>query len=255
MLISTVCEEPCELLEWDSRHFGMKIGRVRVSATSSNMARDVKEWRRRHAVDCLYLLAPFDRIEIIRLAETLDFRLIDLRMTYEKELRQSEQECAQEGIRAFRSDDLASLRDMAGTLHRDSRFFMDTRFPESKSRELFETWIEKACADPAHSVLVAELEGVPIGYVACQRKDERVGQIQLIGVGPSAQRRGIGRRLVAAAISRLTIEQASRLVVVTQGRNISAQRLYQRCGFVTAAQELWYHWWSGEEHRVNAPRV
>jgi RimJ/RimL family protein N-acetyltransferase len=31
--------------------------------------------------------------------------------------------------------------------------------------------------------------------------------------------------------------------VVTQGRNTRAQRLYQRCGFVTRSMELWYHRW------------
>jgi hypothetical protein len=30
---------------------------------------------------------------------------------------------------------------------------------------------------------------------------------------------------------------------VTQGRNIPAQRTYQRCGFQTAAVQLWYHRW------------
>ena len=31
--------------------------------------------------------------------------------------------------------------------------------------------------------------------------------------------------------------------VVTQGRNRAALRLYQRCGFVIEAVELWYHRW------------
>jgi ribosomal protein S18 acetylase RimI-like enzyme len=31
--------------------------------------------------------------------------------------------------------------------------------------------------------------------------------------------------------------------VVTQGRNVAAQRLYQRAGFVTASTQLWYHRW------------
>jgi dTDP-4-amino-4,6-dideoxy-D-galactose acyltransferase len=252
MLISAMREEPCELLEWDSRHFGLKIGRVRVTGHSVDMEKDVADWRKWHAVDCLYLLAPSDRAEIIRLAEVLGFRLVDIRVTYERRLGPTEEDFPQDGIREFRPDDLASLRNMAGTLHRDSRFFSDTRFPQTKSRGLFETWIEKACEDPAHCVLVAELEGVPVGYVACQRKDDGVGQIQLIGVGPSAQGRGIGRRLVGAIINRLTIEKSRRLVVVTQGKNVAAQQLYQKCGFVTGARELWYHWWSEGGPRAHA---
>lgn len=32
--------------------------------------------------------------------------------------------------------------------------------------------------------------------------------------------------------------------VVTQGRTISAQRLYQNCGFMTHSVQLWYHKWA-----------
>jgi hypothetical protein len=31
--------------------------------------------------------------------------------------------------------------------------------------------------------------------------------------------------------------------VVTQGRNSKAQRLYERCGFLTRSVQLWYHRW------------
>jgi dTDP-4-amino-4,6-dideoxy-D-galactose acyltransferase len=34
-----------------------------------------------------------------------------------------------------------------------------------------------------------------------------------------------------------------RVQVVTQGRNLAAQRLYQRAGFLTADLKLWYHKW------------
>jgi len=36
--------------------------------------------------------------------------------------------------------------------------------------------------------------------------------------------------------------------VVTQGRNLAAQRLYQRNGFVTASLQLWYHRWFPREN-------
>jgi len=38
-------------------------------------------------------------------------------------------------------------------------------------------------------------------------------------------------------------QNASNITVVTQGRNVAAQRLYQRLGFVTRSLELTYHKW------------
>jgi ribosomal protein S18 acetylase RimI-like enzyme len=34
--------------------------------------------------------------------------------------------------------------------------------------------------------------------------------------------------------------------VVTQARNVRAQRLYQRYGFTTRSVKLWFHRWSAE---------
>jgi hypothetical protein len=31
--------------------------------------------------------------------------------------------------------------------------------------------------------------------------------------------------------------------VVTQGRNVVSQRVYQRCAFMTRSAQLWYHCW------------
>jgi ribosomal protein S18 acetylase RimI-like enzyme len=40
--------------------------------------------------------------------------------------------------------------------------------------------------------------------------------------------------------------------VVTQGRNIASQRLYQKHGFVTQSIQLWYHRWTSAGTRGSA---
>ena len=235
-------EAPCELLEWDSRHFQLSIGRVTSSGLSSCSTRAIEEWRDAHNVDCLYLLAPVDGLPSVRLAEDLGFRLIDLRVTLARCLDGAPPRLPH-GIRRFRDGDLPALKAMAGSLHQDSRFCIDPHFPPAQSRKLFEIWIENACTDPMHDVLVAERNRRPVGYVAIERRNSHGGRIQLIGVEQSLHRRGIGGDLVAAASDHLAAAHASHVEVVTQGRNLAALRLYQKHGFVTAAQELWYHWW------------
>ncbi len=35
--------------------------------------------------------------------------------------------------------------------------------------------------------------------------------------------------------------------VVTQGRNIAPQKLYQKCGFISYSTMIWYHRWFNRE--------
>jgi dTDP-4-amino-4,6-dideoxy-D-galactose acyltransferase len=54
---------------------------------------------------------------------------------------------------------------------------------------------------------------------------------------------GVGRALVVNAIRWFSGQGVDSVSVVTQGRNVRAQRLYQRCGFTTRSVELWFHRW------------
>jgi ribosomal protein S18 acetylase RimI-like enzyme len=49
--------------------------------------------------------------------------------------------------------------------------------------------------------------------------------------------------LTEAALAWFCAQGLQRAQVVTQGRNIAAQRLYQKCGFRTGEIALWYHRW------------
>jgi dTDP-4-amino-4,6-dideoxy-D-galactose acyltransferase len=238
----------CEVLEWDSRHFDLRIGRVRGSRLSIETIEEINRWRLAQQMDCLYLLTDIDRLDTTRLAETAGFQFTDMRVTLDRRLPREAGEESQERVRPFRMDDLHTLRRMAGDLHHDSRFHADTRFPQDRSRELFAVWIEKACAAPDYRVFVAEMGGCAVGYLACQRTADDLGEIQLIGVDSSARDRVFGTQLVHCALNWLTAEAVTRVSVVTQGRNIVAQRLYQKCGFATSSIGLWYHWWA-PQHR------
>jgi len=55
-------------------------------------------------------------------------------------------------------------------------------------------------------------------------------------------RHAIGREPDVAR-SRLARQQIDKVSVVTQGHNLAAQRLYQRCGFLTHSIKFYYHKW------------
>ena len=142
----------------------------------------------------------------------------------------------------LRTGDLEALRAIARTGHRDTRFYFDVHFERAKCDLLYETWIENSFSGFAQAVLVAEVNREAVGYITCCVRGAE-SQIGLVGVANQRQGMGLGQQLMEAFLA-WSVEQGSRrATVVTQGRNLKAQRLYQRMGFLTASFQLWYHRW------------
>ena len=72
-----------------------------------------------------------------------------------------------------------------------------------------------------------------------------MGEIALVGVQARARGRGIGQALLQAARTWFEENGLRAIRVATQGRNLAAQRLYQRNGFRTETVQLYYHRWFG----------
>jgi dTDP-4-amino-4,6-dideoxy-D-galactose acyltransferase len=239
-----LAEPRCELLEWDSDFFGLRVARCHETHLSVDAVGRVTAWSRVNRVDCLYFLAQSGDCETVPAVEDAGFRLVDVRVELGRAAAAPEPVCAGSSIRPAREGDVPALRGLAAVNHRDSRFYADRHFARGRCDQLYATWIEKSCSGWADLVLVAEGEGRVLGYISCHRRDEE-GQIGLLGVAREAQGTGLGARLIAAALSWFAAERLPRVAVVTQGRNTRAIRLYERCGFVTRSQGLWFHYWPG----------
>jgi dTDP-4-amino-4,6-dideoxy-D-galactose acyltransferase len=237
---------PCHRLEWDSRFFGHRIARVTTSRFDHDLVARILAWCDSHAIECLYFLADSADAATVRLAEDHRFRLVDVRLTLGRPLADGvEAGGTATGalIRPAGPTDVPALRAIARVSHRDSRFYHDGTFTAAQCDALYETWIEKSCSGYADAVLVAELDGRPVGYVSCHRREAGVGQIGLFAVAPETRGKGLGGCLLTHALRWFAAQGLREATVVTQGRNVSAQQLYQRGGFLTRSVKLWYHRW------------
>lgn len=235
----------CERLAWDSTFFGLEIGRLRTKQLSADFLESVRSWCEDNAIDCLYFLADSNDAESIRQAEDFGFNLVDIRVTLTRSVTTAEEVTRTTPIiiRLGGAADLQKLRSVARRSYHDSRFYFDRNFPDEKCDLLYETWLRKCFDDHSGAVLIAEFEGAPIGYITCERFDQETGQIGLLGVDSSAQGMGAGRNLVLAAAAWFREHGFQRAQVVTQGRNIRAQRAYMQCSFLPHSVQLWYHRW------------
>jgi dTDP-4-amino-4,6-dideoxy-D-galactose acyltransferase len=236
-------EPICTYLEWDSNFFAKRIARLNRSRLDDATVAQSQAWCDHNRIDCLYFLADAEHPETPRLSANHGFLLVDIRMTLERVLPDRDLANAQPAeIRLARESDLATLRAIAASGHRDTRFYFDRHFDRTKCDSLYETWIENSFRGFAQAVLVAEVGGKATAYLTCHLRETQ-SQIGLVAVGDGYRGEGLGGKLVRGFFSWSRDHGATRAAVVTQGRNLPAQRLYQRNGFVSASLQLWYHRW------------
>ncbi len=211
-------------LDFDSEFFGRKI--VQVDFPTEHVPADT---------DMVCLLADCDNTPSIQRAEKSGFALVDIRVTLERTTAPFGS-----SARLWKDTDLEVLVGIARESHRITRFYSDETLPNKRCDDLYEAWIRNSCEGWADRVLVV---GHPSGYVTVHLNDDITSSIGLIAVSAGARGQGFGHELVQGALDFAHSRGRDKMTVVTQGRNIAAQRLFQSCGFRTSKTELWYQSW------------
>lgn len=237
-----------EVLDWDSRFFGFKIGRACAHALTAERVEQLDSWCHREGVRCLYFLARSDDPATALLAGQNGFGLVDVRMTFAVTLplEAHSPDPVEVTVRAALDADRLTLKEIARESHHGTRFYQDGRFSSDDCDRLYETWIDRSCQGWADAVLVAEQAEAPVGYVTCHLDGRSKGHIGLLGVASRARGSGAGTALVRSALGWFARREVRGVTVVTQGANSAARQLYQGCGFSLTSTMLWYHRWYDE---------
>ena len=236
----------CTFLVWDTEFFGCRIARVNDHTLDERRGAQIAAWCEAHAIDCLYFLASSDDPATQHYAAHQGYLLQDIRVVLDwtpspEDLYPQD---TQIHIRQAEAADLSALLPIAHDAYTQSRFYSDPRFSREKCAQLYEIWLERSIRrEIADAIFVAEHQSQPAAFVTCKILPDGKGEIGLVGVSEAARGRGYGQHLLATAQAYFRGQGVQRVEVATQGRNIGAQRLYQRCGFRTASVWLWYHQW------------
>jgi ribosomal protein S18 acetylase RimI-like enzyme len=231
-----------ERLEWDSTFFGFPIARLSADADLRSGRSEFLRAVSAEGFRCVYLLVDATRAESIAAAESLGFRVRDERVTLARDAPHGT-DAQLRPCRPATLDDHPALIELAGELHRGTRFFNDPNFDPERCRELYRTWMRRSCTGWANAVFVSEDERGITGYLTCHRRDPGLGEIGLVGVAERARGRGHARQLIQTGLSWFGSTGTATISVVTQGDNVPALRLYEQAGFRTRSVELWLHFW------------
>lgn len=233
-------------LFWDTSFFGVKTARIMTTRLNHenlpSIMAEIDMW----GAQVVHFLADADDDQTVQIAEQAGFHLVDIRITFACDLRKTLiGECKSDvAVRLCRDEDIPMLQLIARNSYRQTRYYYDKHYAQERCDALYETWITESYNDDSQKVVVAEHQGKAIGFITYKNvAPEETSIIGLVGVHEYKRGMGIGRLLLQATQHDLIGRRVSTLEVVTQGRNIDAQRLYQRCGFVTKTINLWYHKW------------
>lgn len=242
-----------EVLDWDSEFFRRRIARIYPTKLTESILSYSLEKALNAQIDCLFFLCDLSDPTSILLVEKAGFHLVDVRVTLSREVPSilSTYQDSKIKSRIGNPEDLDELTEISEDFFQLSRYYFDGNFPKDKCKEFYQDWITKSVSGNFDDIVfVAEIGEEIVGFITCKRASRNLGRIGLVGVKKEKTGIGISNVLMDAAFCWFVEQDVASIEVVTQGRNIVAQRLYQKNGFKVQKSELWYHKWmkSTEPH-------
>ena len=216
-----------ESLEWESAFFARPsaIVRLRDNAPALQDA-DFSAWQRVQAK------IPADRADLLDALQQHGFRLVE----GEVDLSVTVARYASPGAEIATEQDIPTLRKMAALAFAQSRFRAPWYAPDDSGR-FYAQWIENAVTGTFdHVCLVVRTDGGQIqGFVSLRRLTEHEARIGLLAG------RGMGEKLMQAALHWAEQQQVSTLRVATQMGNTAALKRYIASGASIDATAYWLY--------------
>lgn len=167
-------------------------------------------------------------------AEADGFAVVDVNVTLE---RGGFDPVATPSVSVAAPEQADALLDVAGSCFRFSRFHLDPRIDREAADRVKREWV-RSYVEGRRGVEL--LSAGTDGFLCVLEADDGARVIDLVGVAPAVQGRGLGADLVAAFGSRHGADGRT-LRVGTQVANTPSLRLYEKLGFRVAAATYVLH--------------
>ena len=129
-----------------------------------------------------------------------------------------------------------------------SRFAVDTNFPDGRFEEMYKLWMDQSLAKVmADEVLVIRANDGRVAAMATLSVKAEAGEVGLLAVDHEFRGRGYGASLLRRAEEWFVDRKCRAVRIITQGANVPACRLYEKCGYALEHQSHYFHFWLDDE--------
>ena len=232
----------CRHLAWDSEFWGYPVARLEGGLLRGGMEQAVLDWCHEKKIRCLYFSAEGADAETLQRAYQAGFQFVDVRTDLElPAFSRSSQ--IDSHVKPATEVDLERIQWIARRAHLDSRFFKDLNFDRQLCEELYTKWIERDFVTGCVWGYFPEEQADVGGYITFSKESQESARIGLIAVEEFLRGRGVGGKLLDAAILKSAEMGAKKIRVATQGTNVAALKLYEKAGFRVCDVKIWFHKW------------
>lgn len=216
-----------ESLEWESAFFARPSAIVRWRENAPALQEvDFSAWQRVQAK------IPADRADLLDALQQHGFQLVEGEVDLAITLTRHDAS----GAEIATEQDIPVLRQMAARAFAQSRFRMPWYAPDDSGR-FYAQWVENAVKGTFDHVclIFRAANGQIQGFVSLRKLNEREARIGLLAG------RGMGEKLMQAALHWAQLQQVETLRVATQVGNTAALKRYIHSGANVESTAYWLY--------------
>lgn len=233
------------LLEWDTKYFEVKSGRVNINSDlSENQKKEINDFCSAFEFCTIVNKNNNNKINHWLGTESKAF-LSDINIQFEKSnLKQK----ATLDSTIYLTNSLEYNEDIANIARNSfefSRFFNDSNLPQLKSRNVYYQWVLSSFNQPNKYFIYQSIEDIITGFLLFSLNEvNKAVDIELIAVNKNTKGKGIGKKLISK-LEMYSLEiKYDKINVGTQIKNSNAINFYQSCGFKYISSNPIFHLWN-----------
>jgi GNAT superfamily N-acetyltransferase len=221
-------------LEWDTEFFKKKIGTLMFDKVPEMGLGKVLEEARSDDYKYIVCQLKSPQLATINLLEAHKFYLSDVGVTWEMRVEEYLSKVEKSGLDSHAPvskagvKDIPELQEMIKPMFPNSRFYSDPFFSHEEADNLHDVWIENSVLGKAAD-LALHIPGK--GFVTCKKREDKVGEVILIGVKDGFRGENLGRVLMNSSVEWFSKNGIKSIKIKTQLKNVAAMNFYRKLGF------------------------